>query len=581
MAMFDSAPPILSSRLPAWRSRPGCGGTPRTIVSPAVITSRFSANCDLSPTSSMTRTHLALPVRSEQPKMRPDARPELVHGCRVRAELLIGVLRELPEVCRPVFQPFADHAVDLRGEVERAVEEVERLLAPHNRVVGREEMAGTQGVELADGVLVTGGVEVARRLQEVAFPVVDALLQRGVYDDGRVVLRVPEAKVARRVTGEVQELDPPVGPQPQELAAAQAHVHRGIAVKFPADPIFGLLVGAEAVRLGPEVDLRHYPPGALHPRPVGLATREPELRVHLLEGTVAAAMVDVGVAYDHLVHVLDAEPDLPQVGDDDLLGRPCKARVDEDRSLLPDEQVLAHEPLPEVRLDAVYPRQYLHPILLESHWWHHITTTRVPRNDAEIVLGCVCEERRIDHHVSIPSSDRYRPSLGAGRTLPSAGLHAGAAARYAWRGCPKLPGGSGYRRAGRRRAPAADRAGTRGLGQRGDLPAEQGGPRAGVDGRRRLREGLRRRAARALLQGFRMAGRRTRGQGARPRRQPLERARARARSGRQQPDGDRGLHSGQRRILTGHRGRESSVSSASQSLRRLLLFRARHRALRP
>src|SRR5918994_2603849 len=44
MARFDSAPPILSSRLVAWRSRPGRAGTPSTIVSPIVITSRFSAN---------------------------------------------------------------------------------------------------------------------------------------------------------------------------------------------------------------------------------------------------------------------------------------------------------------------------------------------------------------------------------------------------------------------------------------------------------------------------------------------------------------------------------------------------------
>src|ERR671913_1121939 len=44
MARFDSAPPILSSRLAAWRRRPGRGGTPSTIVSPIVITSRFTAN---------------------------------------------------------------------------------------------------------------------------------------------------------------------------------------------------------------------------------------------------------------------------------------------------------------------------------------------------------------------------------------------------------------------------------------------------------------------------------------------------------------------------------------------------------
>src|SRR5215204_3338655 len=332
-------------------------------------------------------------------------------------------------------------------------------------------MGWTHGVEHADGVLVGGGVEVARRLQEVAFTVVDARLERCVYDDDRVVLRIPDAEVARRVAGEVQELDPPVGPQPQ-----------------------------------------------------GLAAGEPKLRVHLLEGAVAAAVVDIGVAYDYLVHVLDAEPDLSQVRDDDLLGRLCEARVDENRSLLPDEQVLAHEPLPEVRLDAVYPRQYLHPILLGRRWWHHITTTRVPRNGAGIMVGCVREERRINNHVSVPSSDRHRSSLGAGRKLPPAGLHAGGTARDAGRRRSTLPGGSGFRRAGRRPAPAADRACTRGLGQRGDLPAEQGGPRAGVDGGRRLREGLRRRAARAFLQGFRVAGRGPRRYGTRPRGQPLERA---------------------------------------------------------
>src|SRR5215203_1967612 len=319
-------------------------------------------------------------------------------------------------------------------------------------------MAWTHGVEHADGVLVGGGVEVARRLQEVAFTVVDARLERCVYDDDRVVLRTPDAEVARRVAGEVQELDPPVGPQPQGLTAAQAHVHGGVAAELRADPVSGLLVGTEAVGLGPEVDLRHHPPGALHPRPVGLAAGEPQGRIHLLEGAVAAAVVDVGVAYDPLVHVLDDEPDLPQVGDDDLPRRPREARVDEDRTPLPDEQVLAHEPLPEVRLDAVYPRQYLHPILLRRRWWHHITTLRVPRNDAGIVVVCARQERRPDHHVSVPSSDHRRPTLGAGWTLRPFRVHAGAAARNAWRGRSKLPAGSGFRRARRGPAPAADRA---------------------------------------------------------------------------------------------------------------------------
>src|SRR5215212_9948188 len=262
-------------------------------------------------------------------------------------------------------------------------------------------MAWTHGVELADGVLVGGGVEVARRLQEVAFTVVEARLERCVYDDDRVVLRIPDAEVARRVAGEVQELDPPVGPQPQGLTAAQAHVHGGVAAELRADPVSGLLVGAEAVGIGPEVDLRHHPPGALHPGPVGLAAREPKVRVYLLERAVAAAVVDVSVAYDHLVYVFDAEPDLPQVGDDDLHWRPSEARVDEDRSLLPEEQVLAHEPFPEIRFDTVYPRQYLHPhpprkTLVAPHYHHpcpaqrHRDRGRLCSRGEEVQPPCIC-----------------------------------------------------------------------------------------------------------------------------------------------------------------------------------------------
>src|SRR5215208_3356828 len=190
--------------------------------------------------------------------------------------------------------------------------------------------------------------------------VVDTRLEGGIYDDGRVILRVPDAEVARRVAGEVQDLDPPVPPQPQGLSAAQAHVDRGVSAQLRTDPILGFLVGTEAVWLGPKVDLRRYPFVALYPCPVGLATREPKPRAHLLKGAVAAAVVDVGVAYDDLVHVFDAEAYPLQVRDDDIPGRAGEAGVDEDRPLLPEEQVLAHESLPEVRLDAVDALQYLH-----------------------------------------------------------------------------------------------------------------------------------------------------------------------------------------------------------------------------
>src|SRR5215211_8390297 len=163
-----------------------------------------------------------------------------------------------------------------------------------------------------------------------------------------------------RVTGKMKDPDSPFGPKPEGLATTQAHIYRGVASELPSDPISRFLVGAEAVGLGPEVDLRHYPLVALYPGPVGLATREPESRVHLLEGAVAAAVVDVGVAYDDLGHVFDAEADPLHVRNDDLLRCTRQACVYEDRPLFPHQQVLAHEPLAEVGLDAVDVRQYLH-----------------------------------------------------------------------------------------------------------------------------------------------------------------------------------------------------------------------------
>ena len=70
-------------------------------------------------------------------------------------------------------------------------------------------------------------------------------------------------------------------------------------------------------------------------------------------------MVEVGVAYDYLVHVFEAQPDLLEIRDQDLLRRPGEAGVHEDRPLLPDEEVLAHKAGAKVGLDAVDARQDL------------------------------------------------------------------------------------------------------------------------------------------------------------------------------------------------------------------------------
>ena len=94
-------------------------------------------------------------------------------------------------------------------------------------------------------------------------------------------------------------------------------------------------------------------------------------------------------------------------------------------------------------------------------------------------------------------------------------------------------------------------------------------PRAGVDGRRRLREGLRRRAAELFFKAW--------GGGS----WDTETACASAKTaigtcpspaspGCQQRDGDRRLHRGQRRVLADMRAR-TTVSPAGQGLRRRLL----------
>src|SRR5215217_2313435 len=338
MARLDSAPPILSSRLEACRSRPGLAGTPRTIVSPAVTT-------------------LGMPLQHGQ--VRPDARREFMAELRVRAELRVGAPGQLPEVGGPVLEALAHHAVDALGELEGEVEEVEGGLSLHGRVVGCEEVFRAQRLEFADGVLVPGGVEVARWDQAVPLAVVDAGLERGVYDDRRPVLRVPDPKVPRGVAGEVQDLDAPIRPEPHRLAAAQPGVYRGVAAELGQDPILRLLVRAEAVGLGPAVDLREHDLVVLHVSPVELTAREPQRRMPLLESAVAAAVVHVGVADDDLVDVLQRKPDLPQVRDYELRRRPGEDGDHQDRVILPDEEVLTHEASPQVRLDAVDARQDL------------------------------------------------------------------------------------------------------------------------------------------------------------------------------------------------------------------------------
>src|SRR5918992_1228102 len=179
----------------------------------------------------------------------------------------------------------------------------------HGRVVSCEEVLRAQRLEFADGVLVPGRIEVARWDQAAPLAVVNAGLERGVNDDRRPVLLVPDPEVPRGVAGEVQDLDAPIRPEPYGLAAAQPGIYWGVAAQLLAYPLHRVLVGAEAVGLVPAVDIG-----------------------------------------EHELVVLDPEPDLLHIRDYHLLRRPSESCVHEDRAVLPDEEVLAHEASPQVGL---------------------------------------------------------------------------------------------------------------------------------------------------------------------------------------------------------------------------------------
>ena len=97
---------------------------------------------------------------------------------------------------------------------------------------------------------------------------------------------------------EVQYLDTPLGPQPHSLPP-RSPASTGSRRPAPCGSTSRVLIRAEAVGLGPAVDLRDHHLVVLDVVAlVWLAAREPQSGMHLLEGAVAAAAVHVGVADD-------------------------------------------------------------------------------------------------------------------------------------------------------------------------------------------------------------------------------------------------------------------------------------------
>ncbi len=120
--------------------------------------------------------------------------------------------------------------------------------------------------------------------------------------------QIPE--VSERVAGEVQDLDPPVVTEPDRLAAAQPKVDRRVASagRLQLSPP-GLVGLVEAVRLVPQVVLVDQRVVRLDPAPVELVAGEARTGMQVAQRAVAARVVEVGVADQHVVERLEAETD--------------------------------------------------------------------------------------------------------------------------------------------------------------------------------------------------------------------------------------------------------------------------------
>ena len=106
-----------------------------------------------------------------------------------------------------------------------------------------------------------------------------------------------------RVAGQGEDLDAPVGPQAQRLAAGQADVDRRVAAELARQE--GDVVGrrAAAVGLVPEVVLGQHGGVGLDPRAVGLAAQQACAGRGGAQRAVAAAVIDVGVRDEDVVEV--------------------------------------------------------------------------------------------------------------------------------------------------------------------------------------------------------------------------------------------------------------------------------------
>jgi hypothetical protein len=105
------------------------------------------------------------------------------------------------------------------------------------------------------------------------------------------------------VAGQREDLDLPGRTEGQRLATMQAGVDGRVAAQLALQEGHVLGRRAEAVGLIPAVVLGQHGRVGLDPRAVDRAAEQAGVRRESAQGTVAAAVIDVGVGDQHVVDV--------------------------------------------------------------------------------------------------------------------------------------------------------------------------------------------------------------------------------------------------------------------------------------
>ncbi len=242
------------------------------------------------------------------------------------------------------------HAVDVGAAF---VQELGDAGAAVDRVMAGVEAGGRDAQQPVDGADVAVDETVGWGEGRAAIGVEDGVEEGGVGDDQALAAGIVDGQVAAGMARRVQDLYLPVSAQTHPLAAAEGDVDRDVAAGrarlflccLGGDDTVVLLAGREPVFDEP-VDVADH----LHIKQVA---EEEGARGHVLYGTIAGDVVEVGVRGEDVADAVGFQADMVEVGSQGLGRRGVHARIDQQRLLLADQQVETDEAATEGGFDAM------------------------------------------------------------------------------------------------------------------------------------------------------------------------------------------------------------------------------------